>query len=90
MSDPVTNFPIQHELLRDAQMLAKELNLSWEQVLTLALRNFIRRYGQRQSLTEQINAAYADSTTQDETPDETTIVQAMRSHHLRIIAEDPW
>ena len=68
-----------------SQALAKELNISWSRLLTLALRDFIRRCRKRQQLTAQINAAYAEVSNEAEI----RVVQGMRSTH-RYLVKDEW
>jgi hypothetical protein len=85
MADQPTSLPIQKSLLNATRTLAKELNISWSRLITLALRDFIRRYQGRQDLVDQINAAYA----QDLDDDETHRMQAMRSSHRHLV-EGEW
>lgn len=81
MTDPFASLPSQTELVDDAQSLAKELGVSWNQFLTLALQEFVQRYRRQQNLVERINAAYTD---EDESG-EANLLQAMRSSHRRIV-----
>ena len=85
MVDPAPSLPIQSTLIEDTQALAKELNISWKQLITLALQDFIRRYRGREHLVEQINAAYADESDNEEK----LLLNKMRSSHRRII-EGEW
>ena len=85
MTEPSASLPIQTELIDYTQSLAKELGVSWSQLLTLALQQFIQRYRKQQNLVERINAAYAD----ESEPEEANLLQAMRSSHRRIV-EGEW
>ena len=85
MTEPSASLPIQTELIDDTQSLAKELGVSWSQLLTLALQQFIQRYRKQQNLVERFNAAYAD----ESEPEEANLLQAMRSSHRRIV-EGEW
>ncbi|MGK7877882.1 MAG: hypothetical protein AB4426_32625 [Xenococcaceae cyanobacterium] len=85
MVDPATSLPIQSALIDDTQALAKELNISWKQLITLALQDFIRRCRGRKHLVEKLNAAYAD----EPDDEETLLLQRMRSSHRHII-EGKW
>ena len=85
MSDPATDLPIKRTLIEDSRALAQELNISWSQLLALALRDFIRKYRGRGQLLEQINAAYTDSLDEDEA----SLLEAMRSTHRHIV-EGEW
>ncbi|MEO0457782.1 MAG: CopG family transcriptional regulator [Cyanobacteria bacterium P01_A01_bin.114] len=81
MPDPSAEIPIQPDLVADSQSLAKELGVSWSWLITLALKDFIRRYRSRKGLIDQINAAYSDGLDNDEAH----LRQAMRSTHRHII-----
>jgi hypothetical protein len=85
MAKPIIHLPIQPDLLREAQSLAQNLNISWATLMTLALQDFIQRYRRRKNLTQQINAAYSI-----EPDDEDAILlKAIRSHHRNIV-EGEW
>ncbi|WP_110985035.1 hypothetical protein [Acaryochloris thomasi] len=71
--------------MNDTQALAEELNISWKQLITVALQDFIRRYRGRKHLIEKINAAYTDAPDEEER----LLLQKMRSSHRRIV-EDEW
>lgn len=85
MAEQPTNLPIQESLLNNTRALAKELNISWGRLITLALQDFIRRYRGRQDLVAQINAAYA----QDLDDDEAKVLHGMRSSHRNLV-EGEW
>jgi hypothetical protein len=85
MAEPSGEISIQPDLVADTQALAKELNISWSRVISLALKDFVRRHRSRQDLVDRINAAYSD------TPDdqEMQLLQSMRSTHRHIV-EGEW
>ena len=85
MTDPPANLPIRRDLIDDTQALAKELNISWSRLLTLALSEFLRRYRGRKEQLEQINVAYLDGLDEEEMQ----LLQAMRSTHRRVV-EGEW
>jgi hypothetical protein len=85
MTEPSARLPIQGELMDDTQLLAQELGVSWGQLVTLALQQFVQRYHKQQNLVERINAAYAD----EPESEEVNLLQAMRSSHRRIV-EGEW
>ena len=85
MANKPNSLPIQKSLLHDSQALAKELNISWSRLITLALRDYIRRYQGRQDPVAQINADYAD----DLDEDEIRVIQAMRTSHRNLV-EGEW
>ena len=80
MPDPLTSLPLQSSLVNDGQALAQELNLSWAQLISIALQEFIRRHRRPQNLVEQLNAVYADA--QEE---EAAVLDQMRATHLRLV-----
>ncbi len=85
MSDPSPDLPVQVSLLRDTQALAKELNISWSRLVTLALKDFIRRYRGRKQLVDRINAAYVDTFNNDEL----RLARARRATHRKLV-EGEW
>jgi len=85
MSDSSASLPMQSELMDEAQALAQELNLSWNQLMEAALRDFIRRHYGRKHLVDQINAAYADGLDEEEHQ----VLQANRASHRHIV-EGEW
>lgn len=85
MTDLSASLPIQTELIDDTQALAKELGISWSQLVNLALQEFIYRYREQLDLLERINAAYSDAPE----PEEISLLQAMRSSHRHIV-EGEW
>ncbi|MGF1460224.1 MAG: hypothetical protein ACFBSG_14510 [Leptolyngbyaceae cyanobacterium] len=85
MADQSNSFSIQESLLSDTQALAEALDISWPQLVTLALQDFVRRHQDRQDLTAQINAAYDDGLDDDEM----RFIQATRISHRHIV-EGEW
>jgi len=81
MADQPTGLPIQESLVSKSQTLARELQISWGRLVTLALQDFIRRYRKRPDLVAEINAAYAD----DLDEDETRLLQTMRTSHRNLV-----
>ena len=61
MANPLANVKLQSTLLNAGQSLAQKLNISWERLISLALKDFIRRHQASDRLVEKLNAAYADS-----------------------------
>ncbi|MEM8502451.1 MAG: hypothetical protein AAF716_04785 [Cyanobacteria bacterium P01_D01_bin.1] len=66
MADSNISIPIESSLVEDSQALAKELNISWSRLITVAIGEFVRRHRKRQDLIDRINAAYADAPDEDE------------------------
>ena len=85
MTDQLTGLPIQESLMNDSQSLAKELQISWGRLVTLALQDFIRLYRKRPDLVAEINAAYAD----DLDEDEGRLLQTMKNSHRHLV-EGEW
>lgn len=85
MTDPLISLPMQQSLIKDANALAKELDISSSRLIVLALKDFIRRHRKRKQLIDEINAAYSGG------PDEEEIAlqRKMRTTHRRIV-EGEW
>ena len=81
MTDTPAEVCLNSDLIADTQSLAKDLNIPWDQLVTLALKDFVRRYGDQKELVEQINDAYAAASQEDETQ----LIQAMGSTHRHIV-----
>lgn len=81
MAEPSGEISIKPDLVADTQALAKELDISWSRLITLALKDFIRRHRGRQGLIDQINAAYTDGSDNEETQ----LLQAMRPTHRNVV-----
>ena len=61
MANPLANVKLQSPLLNAGQSLVQKLNISWKRLISLALKDFIRRHQASDRLVEKLNAAYADS-----------------------------
>lgn len=85
MAQSSTSLPIQESLVNDTQALAEELNISFSSLVTLALKDFIRRYRGRQNLIAEINAAQTDAPNEDEA----RLQQRIRSSHRQLV-EGEW
>ena len=85
MADQPTGLPIKESLINDSQTIAKELQISWGRLVTLALQDFIRRYRKRPDLVAEINAAYAD----DLDENESRLLQTMKNSHRHLV-EGEW
>lgn len=85
MAEQSIKLPIQESLVNDTKSLAKELNISWSHLVSLALKDFIRRYRGRKQLVANINAAYAD----EPDADEVALQKHMRVSHRKIV-EGEW
>jgi len=85
MIDSTPGIPIDQSLLDDTQALAKELDISWSRLITIALGDFVRRYRGRKELTDRINMAYADA------PDaeEARLQEGMRATQRKLV-EGEW
>ena len=79
MANIKTAISLQEPLFRQANDLAREMNISRSRLFVLALEDFIHRYQNRQIL-EKINRAYADGPD----PEEIEWLTKMRPHHRRI------
>lgn len=85
MAEKTATFPIQESLESDTQALAKKLNISWSQLVTLALNDFVRRNQSKQRLVERINLAHTDAPDEEEK----RLQQHRRSSHRKLV-EGEW
>ena len=60
MADPLANTSLQSSLVNDGRALAQELNISWGQLISMALKEFISRHRRSVNLVEQLNIVYAE------------------------------
>lgn len=79
-----TAVSIQESLFKEAEALARKLEISRSQLFAIALENFIRQYENKQLL-EQINAVYSDAPNLDEQ----TCQTHMKNYRRRLV-EGEW
>ena len=79
-----TAISIQKSLFDQAEVLARQLNISRSHLFGIAIESFIKNY-QNQALLDEINRAYEDQ------PDvkETIYLTKMRKHHRKLM-EGKW
>ncbi len=76
---------LQQELLEHADAIAKAMNVSRDQVLEIALSEFVHQYQIRQSLSlDNINDAYADAPD----PDDIQLLKGMRRLRRQVLEND--
>ena len=80
MSNPLTKISLQTSLVNEGQALAQELNLSWGQLISMALQEFIRRHRRPTNLVEQLNAFYGNTLEEDD-----RLLTQMRATHRRLV-----
>lgn len=81
-----TAIALEQSLLETADAIAIAMNLSRNQVLAMALTEFVQQHQQRQSLTlATINTAYADAPD----PDDERLLKGMRRLQRHILENDP-
>lgn len=80
-----TTISIEEKLFHRAEELAEELQLSWSQLVSLALSAFIERY-ETQKITDKLNEVYADGLTQEDEE----ILEAGRRMFLEILEGEEW
>lgn len=85
MANPLANVKLQSTLLNAGHALAQKLNISWEHLISLALKDFIRRHRASTQLVEKLNAAYADSLDDEEK----ILLHQMRPTHRHLV-EGEW
>lgn len=83
MAHVKTAVSLEEPLLKQADDLAREMNVSRSRLFSLAVEEFIQRH-QDQALLEALNAAY------EEPPDseEQQWQQVMRQYHQKLVKED--
>jgi len=79
-----TDISLSESLFEQAQAVAREMNVSFDQLLMLALEDFTSRHQNRQ-LFESINEAYKDGPTQEEQE----LLRQMRQAQRRVV-EGEW
>jgi len=84
MPNVKTAISIQESLFKEAEALARELEISRSQLFAMALESFIEQYESRQLL-KQINLAYSDAPN----PDEQAYQTHMKDYHRRSV-EGEW
>lgn len=84
MADPLANLPLQSSLVKDGQALAQELNISWVQLMSTALQEFIHRHRRPSNLVEQLNTVYSEVLEED-----SNLLTQVRPTHRRLV-EGEW
>jgi len=84
MPNVKTAISLQESLFKEAEALARELEISRSQLFAMALESFIEQYENRQLL-KQINLAYSDAPN----PDEQAYQTHMKDYHRRSV-EGEW
>jgi len=79
-----TEISLSESLYEQAQAVAREMNISFDQLLLLALEDFTQRR-QNQQLFESINEAYKDAPTEEEQE----LLRQMREAQRRVV-EGQW
>jgi metal-responsive CopG/Arc/MetJ family transcriptional regulator len=85
MAQIKTAISIREDLLKEANTVAKEVNLTRSGLFEKALEQFLERY-RNTRLIREINAAYTTPLTEDETGS----LEIIRSHARRPTSEDEW
>ena len=78
------DIPIDDSLLSEAKAIADELEISQSQLFSMALKDFLNQYKNKQLL-EKINKAYSDAPD----PEEQEFLQRMKDYHRRLV-EGEW
>jgi metal-responsive CopG/Arc/MetJ family transcriptional regulator len=80
-----TEIALPESLLKQAEAIAKDLQISQNHLVAIALEEFIRRYQDRQ-LFEQINAAYSEPLDEEEE----LLLRKISFSHRRLVEREPW
>jgi len=83
MTSVKTAISIQKSLFEKVDDLAREMNVSRSRVFVMAVEEFLQRHQNRQLLVE-INQAYEDAPT----PDESEYLEQMRQQQRRMVADE--
>jgi metal-responsive CopG/Arc/MetJ family transcriptional regulator len=84
MPNVKTAISLQESLFKEAEALARELEISRSQLFAMALENFIKQHENRQLL-KQINVAYSEAPN----PDEQAYQTRMKDYHRQSV-EGEW
>ena len=83
MAHVKTAVSLEEPLLKKADSLAREMNVSRSRLFAIAVEDFIHRR-QNQELLEALNSAYSEMPD----PDEQEQLMAMRRYHRKLVNED--
>jgi len=83
MSTVKTAISLDEETYQEVERLTRELNVSRSRLVALALEEFLRRH-QNQRLLQEINAAYDESSREEDVD----LVHATRRHRRRVIERE--
>ena len=82
MTTVKTTVLLQQSLLENADAIAKATNISRDQVLEMALTQFVQQYQRHQAFTlDAINEAYADAPDSDDK----RLLKGMRHLHRQVL-----
>lgn len=80
MAQVKTAVSMQEFLFKEADELARQMNISRSQLFTMAVKEFIQEYRNRQLL-DRINKAYSD----EPAPEEKKLLTRQKSYHRRMV-----
>ncbi len=78
-----TAISLETDLFKQTEALAGELRVSRSRLIAMALRDYLRRQHDR-NLLDRLNAAYADSLSDDER----ATLEEMQSYSFRLMASE--
>ena len=82
MATVETAIALDQSLLDNAEAIARAMNISRDQVLKMAVTEFVHQYQTRQSLTlDKVNEAYADAPDLDDE----RLIKGMRHLHRQVL-----
>ncbi|MGR3218269.1 MAG: ribbon-helix-helix protein, CopG family [Candidatus Anammoxibacter sp.] len=85
MSGVKTAISVERKLFDKVNKLTKELNVSRSGLFSIAMKDYIKKY-ENKNLLAKINAAYDDSPSEEET----RVGRAMRRKQRKNIEAEPW
>jgi len=85
MSGVKTAISLDEDLFNQVNELANDMHVSRSKLFTLAVKEFLKKQ-ENNKLLAQLNAAYSDSPSEEET----SISKAMRGKQRHIVEQESW
>jgi len=85
MSGVKTAISLEENLFNQVNQLANDMHVSRSKLFTIAVKDFLKKQ-ESSKLLAQLNAAYSDSPSEEET----SIAKAMHGKQRRIVGQESW
>jgi metal-responsive CopG/Arc/MetJ family transcriptional regulator len=89
MATVKTAISLEEPLLKRADRVARELNVSRSRLFALAVDAFIQQR-QNEALLNALNEAYTDAATDEQDETEERYWQKMKAYHFQLTADEAW